>query len=76
MKRPRILNITLVIFVLALVFVSTFTSRTAKAEEPCDSCMRAVQAQFEACEAAGGGQICYENFNTGVVICYMKFCEQ
>ena len=76
MKRSQILTATLLFFVLALVFASTVTPRTVKAEEPCDSCMRAVQAQFEACEAASGGQICYDNYNTGVVICYMKFCEQ
>jgi len=78
MKSSRILAATLVFFVLALGFVSTFTSRTVKAIDPCEECMVAVQAQFEACEAANGGpsQFCYDQFNQGVVFCYATVCEQ
>ncbi len=77
MKSSRILNATLIFFLLALVFASTFTSHTVKAEDPCEECMRAVQAQFEACEAAmGPSNFCYDQFNQGVVFCYATVCEQ
>jgi hypothetical protein len=78
MKRSRILTGTLVVFLLALAFVSTFTSRMVKAEDPCIECMRGVQAQLEACETAFGGpsQVCYDQFNNGVIVCYATVCEQ
>jgi hypothetical protein len=77
MKRSRILNLTLVLFALAIMFFSTLTSRTVKAEDPCVECMIVVQKQFEACEAVlGPSQQCYDQFNNGVIFCYATVCEQ
>lgn len=76
MRRSRILTITLVFFLLALIFSSTAKTPVVKAEDPCTECMRFVEAHFEACEAVlGPNQICYDQYNNDVVICYATVCE-
>jgi hypothetical protein len=77
MRKSRILTITLVFFLLALIFSSTTKTLTVRAEDPCTECMRFVQAHYEACEAAlGPNQICYDQYNNDVVLCYATVCEQ
>jgi hypothetical protein len=73
----RSLTITLVLFVLALVFSSTWTARTVSATDPCTECMRTVELRFEACETVlgPGNQFCYDQYNTDVVTCYATVCE-
>jgi hypothetical protein len=78
-KRPLLFTITLVLFVLALVFSSPFSAGTVKADQPdpCVKCQEKVQRDFEHCEAKYGvSQFCYDQFNNGIIACYATVCEQ
>ena len=78
-KRPLLFTVTLVLFVLALVFSSPFSARTVKADQPdpCVKCQAKVQRDFEHCEARYGvSQFCYDQFNNGIIACYATVCEQ
>ena len=78
-KRSVMFSVTLVLFVLALVFSSPFSARTVKADQPdpCVKCQEKVQRDFEHCEAKYGvSQFCYDQFNNGIIVCYATVCEQ
>jgi hypothetical protein len=78
-KRSLVLTTTVVLFVLALVFSSPYSTRTVKADptDPCVKCQEKLQRDFEHCEAKYGvGQYCYDLFNNGIIECYATVCEQ
>ena len=76
MKRTRILAATLVLFMLALVFTSSSTTRTAKARDACSVCQGKVQALYEACaDLYGENEYCGNIFNDGIVFCFATVCE-
>jgi hypothetical protein len=80
MKRLFALTATLILFVLALVFSTPYTSSTVKAKQTdaCDECVGQVQATLDNCEAQNGGpsNFCYDQYNQGIVHCYATVCEQ
>lgn len=81
MRKSFALSLTLVFFVLALVFSTPYTSRTVKAvapPDPCEKCLAKLEKKFEKCEAQHGGpsQECYDLFNQGIIDCYATVCEQ
>jgi len=79
-KRPLLFTVTLVLFVLALVFSSPFSARTAKADQPdpCVKCLEKMQHDVEKCYAKYGetSLICADVFNNGIIECYATVCEQ
>ena len=80
MKRSFVLTATVVLFVLALVFSSPYSSGTVKADQPdpCLKCLRKLQHDVEKCYDQYGetSLICADVFNNGIIECYATVCEQ
>jgi hypothetical protein len=77
MRRTRILAAALLLCVLALVFTSSSTTRTAKARDACTECLGKVQTLYEACaDLYGETAYCGDIFNDAIVFCYATVCEQ
>lgn len=72
---------SLLIFMLALVAFSPYSSRTAKAAQqgdPCSDCLEKIAKHYNNCIAVHGesDQRCNDKFNEDIIHCYATVCEQ
>jgi hypothetical protein len=71
------LTFCLLMLTLSLNFTTT-TVKAVQPPDPCVKCQAKVQKRLDQCEAQHGGpaQVCYDEFNQGIVDCYATVCEQ
>ena len=83
MRRSLVTCAALVVFfVLALTFISFSTTRTVRAVQPPDPCVKCqgkCQKQYDKClnsHPVEEQQQCHDGFNSCIVVCYATVCEQ
>ena len=82
MRRSFVLCATLVFFVLALMFSSHSPSRTVRAfqqPDPCVKCHGKCQKEYDRClrmHPVEEQQQCHDGFNSCIVVCFATVCEQ
>ena len=82
MRRSFVFWATLIFFSLALTFSSPSTSRTVRAvqqPDPCVKCQSKCQREYDRClnkYPVEEQQQCHDGFNSCIVVCYATVCEQ
>jgi hypothetical protein len=82
MRRSFVLCAALVFFVLAFTFTSLSTSRTVRAfqqPDPCVRCQGKCQKEYDKCLSrfpVEEQQQCHDGFNSCIVDCFATVCEQ
>lgn len=82
MRRSFVFWATLIFFALALTFSSPSTSRTVRAVQqidPCVKCQSRCQREYDKCldkYPVEEQQQCHDGFNSCIVVCYATVCEQ
>jgi len=82
MRRLSVFCATLVFFVLALTLSSLSPSRTVRAvqqPDPCVKCQGRCQREYDKClskHPVEEQQQCHDGFNSCIVVCYATVCEQ
>jgi hypothetical protein len=82
MRRSFVLCAAMVVFMLALTFSSLSTSRTVRAvqqPDPCVKCQGRCQREYDKCldkHPVEEQQQCHDGFNLCIVDCFATVCEQ